>query len=291
MKKVLSYLKLIQKIKENLKLFPNYELKKYATLNEINHPYKAYKIQPKKLNPKMPLLIITTGFHGEEPQGPLTISKNIYQIIQDAKQHKIQLIIYPCINPSGWEHNKRYNLSNENPNNSFFAYKLKDNTISSELPIKTKFKSIQYFKNLPKESKSLLKDILKYKPTAILDIHQDDEMPKNGNSYIFLLGPKEQIIHIQKKINKITAIAKKSKIPMQEPLQNIPKNLKGKIAKSYITDENAILQIHDTSITDLAFRKGAKFAITLETSQNLPPKIIDKINFTYIKELINLISR
>ena len=48
-------------------------------------------------------LVITSGFHGEEPAGPLTLAESFPEIAAYARARDVGLRVYPCINPSGFE--------------------------------------------------------------------------------------------------------------------------------------------------------------------------------------------
>src|SRR5689334_19887684 len=67
-------------------------------------------------------LVITTGFHGEEPAGPLTMAAHLAEIAGWVREAGITAHIFPCINPSGFEAGSRYNASGEKPNNDFLRY-------------------------------------------------------------------------------------------------------------------------------------------------------------------------
>src|SRR5690242_3816345 len=58
-------------------------------------------------------LVITSGFHGEEPAGPLTLCHYFEAIAAYARERGVGLRVYPCINPSGFEDGTRYNRSGE----------------------------------------------------------------------------------------------------------------------------------------------------------------------------------
>ena len=96
-----------------------YNLISYGTVKE-DKDYNLYKIIINNNSQKT--VLVTTGFHGEEFNGPISILKIIDEIKQYSKFKKVNLIIYICINPSGFEKHKRYNLSDESPNNDFLRF-------------------------------------------------------------------------------------------------------------------------------------------------------------------------
>jgi len=60
-------------------------------------------------------VLITAGFHGDEKAGPLTLLEHIAEIVDYAAARGVGLLVYPCINPSGFEVGSRYNRSGEKP--------------------------------------------------------------------------------------------------------------------------------------------------------------------------------
>jgi len=56
-----------------------------------------------------PLLMIMAGCHGEEPAPPLAFFKNYQRIAEAAETHRVNLVLYPLVNPWGFSRNKRLN--------------------------------------------------------------------------------------------------------------------------------------------------------------------------------------
>src|SRR6185436_1963931 len=100
-------------------------------------------------------VLITAGFHGEEPAGPLTLATHFGKIAAYAKKRRVGLTVFPCINPSGFELGTRYNASDEKPNNDFMRYRLDDGTTVGELYGRhPHFKSWHLYKRGPKETRA-----------------------------------------------------------------------------------------------------------------------------------------
>ena len=114
---------------------------------------------------KSPLLIIMAGCHGEEPAPVLSIFENYKVISQEAEKYKVNLLIYPLVNPWGFSRGKRMNRLGLNCNRNWFHKKI--SKIASEV-------------------KTIAKDIVKYKPDVFIDLHEDDETKKLF--YIFTYG-------------------------------------------------------------------------------------------------------
>lgn len=127
----MGYQELIDRFrKKGLKLIS------YGLVKE-NKIYRLYKIVVDSNSKKT--LIITSGFHGEEYNGPISLLQIIDKVIDYAKSKKVNLIIYPCINPSGFDLRQRYNASNEIPNNDFLRYEIKKGMWTSIIRPKQEF--------------------------------------------------------------------------------------------------------------------------------------------------------
>lgn len=116
----MKYHELINQFKKK-----NISLISYGKARELKKIYSLYKIVVDNRSKKT--LIITSGFHGEEFNGPISLLAIIKEIATYAKKKKVNLIVYPCINPSGFDLRQRYNASGEKPNNDFLRYEIKRN--------------------------------------------------------------------------------------------------------------------------------------------------------------------
>lgn len=312
MQRVRDYNTLIESVKNKLESVKDVVVLLYGSVKERNKEYLLYKIQSSSLSRRDRLLIITTGFHGEEPAGPLTIAHYARKIIHYAQKKKVKVVIYPCINPSGFEYNKRYNLSDEDPNNFFLYYQIAPGIFASEIAPYIHFQKAIYIhktflkKRMAKESLMLIKDIEKLferaTPRGILDIHQDNESPLRNGFYISI-----HALHKRPYINLIKRTAWKAKIvknalldPETNHVLDSPKNNFGvitpvdiakRLKKYWQTDEYGILDIRDGTITDFLNQEGVKHAIAIETDVALSLKKARKINFMWIKGIIDLISK
>ena len=104
------------------------------------------------------------GCHGEEPAPPLAIFKNYKIISEIAKKQRVNLIIYPLVNPWGFDRNKRLNQNGLNCNSNWIHKE--DKRIADEVKI-------------------ISKDIKKFKPLIFVSIHEDDDTKKNFISLPF----------------------------------------------------------------------------------------------------------
>lgn len=256
------------------------KLVSYGSIKE-DKTYILYKI---KINNKSKrTLIITTGFHGEEFNGPISLSKIINEVIAYSKKKKVNLIIYPCINPSGFEHKRRYNLSKEKQNNDFIRYKTDRGWVGNLINKNEKFIQIKIIKNQAKETLLLKKDLFKQNivPVAILDIHQDDDL-LNSDFYAYIFDKSETYRKIMFLCDKF---AKRASNAYATNFDHFGREYSEKI------DGDGFLISHDGTLTDMFFQLGSEFSAVIEINIKTPLSTSKQINKTWIESLIDLTSK
>src|SRR3989344_4988560 len=124
-KKRMGYDELIQGYKTT-----GYKLERYGTVKEpFKKKFKYYPLYKIVINPEgKKTLLITAGFHGEEFNGPISLLKIFDEAAAFAKDLGVRLLVYICVNPSGFDLRQRYNASNEKFNNDFLRYKIEKDT-------------------------------------------------------------------------------------------------------------------------------------------------------------------
>jgi hypothetical protein len=219
-------------------------------------------------------LLITSGFHGEEPAGPLTLATHFAEIAAHARRAGVGLRVYPCINPSGFEHHQRYNRSGEKPNNDFLRYETTPGVLKGELGPSESFLRWSFFHGGPKETRALKEDLARWPvPQAALDIHQDDYLPE-PMTYAYTFGERAPYIAMMKQAAPLATIARS--FPVDEQLRS---------------DGEGLIAFHDGSITDYYWRRGVRYVATLETTTVTPMERCHAINLVWIKGFIELAAR
>ena len=139
------------------------EIQKYFKVELLDVPDEKFKLVKftKHISAKAPLLMLMAGCHGEEPAPPLAIFKNYQQIAKAAEKYRVNLVIYPLVNPWGFSRNKRFNREGVSCNTNWIHS-------DGESPAK--------------EIGVIKKDMKKYKPTMFLSMHEDSE---TGESFYF----------------------------------------------------------------------------------------------------------
>ncbi|MFH0940155.1 MAG: DUF2817 domain-containing protein, partial [Planctomycetota bacterium] len=132
------------------------KIQKHFTVELLNVPDEKFKLVKftKHISAKAPTLVIMAGCHGEEPAPPLAIFKNYQHISKTAEKHRVNLIIYPLVNPWGFSRNKRFNHQGLSCNTNWIH---PDGAAPA------------------KEIAMIKDDLKKYKPRVFLSMHEDSE--------------------------------------------------------------------------------------------------------------------
>ncbi len=278
--KSLTYEKLMRGFREK-----GYELESYGTVKEtVRENRKNYRLYKTVINPRFKkTLLITSGFHGEEFNGPISLLGFFDEVTAFAKEMRVRLVVYPCVNPSGFDLRKRYNASNERQNNDFMRYiTKKEKLVGTLLKKDGPFNAFKIVDSPAKEVRLLKNDVLKYispAPHGVLDIHQDHL--KAGDFYAYIFSKREIYLKIMNQLKEIAEVAK-----------NVPAmNFEDGRKVYYRIDEDGFILLHDGTITDMFYRLGSEFVVTSETNTTLPLEKVCQINLIWIKELIKLIVK
>lgn len=281
----------------NQKLISSLKNRKDITIQKFPLQYKKGKfelvrIASKKISKKNKIIMIAAGIHGDEKAGPLTILKYGNKIINHAHRRGVKIIIYPLINPSGFEKNTRYNIDSNTwgiGSNDFLRYELKNGKIVDDLARKKEFKKWYWSsdKNLKvklAEETRLMHELLRKEPlkqiTAVIDIHQDYlSSQKNYFAYQYSFENKKVFEKIVPKISKIIPVLKNKKMWAGYA--------SGIALKS---DKNGFIIRHDGTITDLLYRLGNKYSIAIETIGSTPLDKAMLVNLTWILNIIDLVK-
>lgn len=188
--------------------------------------FSIIKLSSLKFNNK-PLLVIMAGCHGEEPAPVIAIFKNYKIFKQMADKAKINLVIYPLINPWGFDNQKRFNKQNINTNRKNW---------------------IHYKTKKANEVNAIFSDIKKLKPKIFANLHEDDTTKKEF--YIYSFG--------ERKYEKSLIKTGKKYFPIHH-------NSFIKDENAFLKN-GSIYNKHDGSAEDFMFHRGCKFSCCTETS-------------------------
>lgn len=220
-------------------------------------------------------LVITSGFHGEEPAGPLTLLEHLAEVVEYARARDVGLRVYPCINPSGFEDGTRYNRSGEKPNNDFMRYEVSPGEWKGELRPGDPFLRWVLYDGGPKETRAIRSELARHskRPNAALDIHQDRYLPE-PLSYAYVFGDQTAYEPLMNEAAKHVRIVKNA--PVDEVNRANPLGL---------------IEYNDGSVTDYYFRLGVPFTAALETTTATPMATAHQVNLIWIRGFIDLAAR
>lgn len=264
-----------------------YKLRYYGRVKEkVKGRKRRYHLYKTVINPRYKTtLLITTGFHGDEFNGPIALLEIIDKIAAFAKTKRVRVVVYLCINPSGFDTRKHYNASREEYNNYFMLYVLKNGRWVGVLKKNELYTATPKVPSPAKEVRPLQKDIQKYYdypvPNAVLDIHQQKGNLSTGDVFAYIFDRRGTYNRIMKKIERVAKIARNESWTENEDGRKIPVRI----------DEDGFVFVHDGSVTDMFYRHGTKWTVTSETKTTLSLEEVAQINWIWAKELIKLIAQ
>ena len=243
------------------------EISTFAEVEEDGRRYPLHEI----LIEGDPWLVITSGFHGEERSGPLTIAEHLPEIAAWARARRVGLRIYPCLNPSGFEAGRRYNASGEKPNNDFLRDEIAPGVWKGELEPGEAFLRWELFREGPKETRAIRARLeASPAPAAALDIHQDHHL-RGPLFYAYTFGDPaayRPIVEVSRAHGTLAA---------RTPVDGVR-----------ATDDDGLIALNDGSVTDYYFRRGVRHAAALETTTQMPLPASAAINLVWILGFVEL---
>lgn len=246
------------------------ELFEYGAVQENGRSYPLFRLTV----PGPRWLVITAGFHGEEPAGPLTLLEHFPEIAQAARDQGVGLRVYPCINPSGFEAGTRYNASGERPNNDLLRYETAPGLWKGEIDEGETFLRYALYDGGPKETQAIRNELVKHAPPiAALDIHQDDYLPE-PLTYAYVFGDKEAYRPLMRASAPFATVAQDYQVDEHRH-----------------TDPDGLIVFHDGSVTDYFARAGVPYTATLETTTRTPMERCHAINLAWIHGFIRLATQ
>lgn len=243
----------------------------YGRVQELGRSFELLRMD----TPGHPRVLITAGFHGEEPAGPITLATRFASIAAYAKKRGVGLTVFPCVNPSGFELRTRYNASGEKPNNDFLRYRLADGSEHGELYGRNPaFRSVKLYRKGPQETRALRRVLERLRtPIAALDLHQDNYM-RRAATYAYVFGDARDYAPLARRSAKHLPIAADTQVDPR-----------------LTTDANGFIWFHDGSVTDWLMRRGSRWCATLETTTQSDLARCHAVNLIWIRGFIDLAAR
>jgi hypothetical protein len=224
-----------------------------------------------------PLVVVTAGFHGDEKAGPLTLLDHAAQLFAEARARGVALAIYPCVNPSGFEANTRYNVGGQRPNNDFLRYEIAPGVYRGELHTGETALSWRAFDGGPRETVALARALARLPtPVAALDLHQDNFI-HGCIFYSYVFGDRAAYRPLQARSGALLPVLRSCLVDSgYEPGSDVR------------ADAEGFIETHDGSITDQFYRAGVPYTAAIETTTDTPRALADEINLIWIRGFIDL---
>jgi hypothetical protein len=246
------------------------EVAEYGRVLEGGREYPLYRL----VVPGERWLVITAGFHGEEPAGPLTLAEHFAQVVEWAREQGVGLRVYPCLNPSGFEDGTRYNRSGEHPNNDFLRYEKAPGLWVEQVAEGEHFLRWALYGGGPQETVALRQELVRYAPpAAALDLHQDNYLHEPA-TYAYTFGDPGRYLPLVESSRAHAKVLRNSQVD-----------------EHHVTNAEGLIVAHDGSVTDWYMRQGVPWVATLETTTCTPMEACHAINLIWIRGFIELAAQ
>lgn len=227
--------------------FPNFEVEILS-----KDGVAVVKIKSKSIDNKIDLAI-AGGVHGEEIAGSMAIIENLHEILREAEEKNIKILVYPIVNFFGLERRERFNADGISCN-SFWIHEDGIMAIESQL----------------------VKDnISQYRVNYFISLHEDGEIEEQ-KFYLYNFGD----IEVAKRLVEVAS----TEIPAFETGFHGTAG-EDKIMNGMIYDE------HDGTFEDFMYHQGAKASICTETPLKMDLQKRIAINNKWIKEIIKIAAK
>ncbi|MDQ3262407.1 MAG: DUF2817 domain-containing protein [Myxococcota bacterium] len=246
------------------------QVSEYGAVLENGRHYPLFRLDV----PGERLLVITSGFHGEERSGPLTLATRFRELAAAARAAGVALTVFPCINPSGFEVGSRYNASGEKPNNDYLRYEVTPGQWKGELTTGEAFLRWKLFEGGPKETQALRVQLEALPtPVGMLDLHQDNYTPGPW-VYAYTFGEKAPYLALLEASRRYAQIG--GNLPVDE-LRDV--------------GPDGLIEFNDGSITDYFLRRGTRYVATLETTTETPLADTQEVDLIWAHGFIQLVGK
>jgi predicted double-glycine peptidase/predicted deacylase len=266
------------------------QLKRHR-LKHRSSGYDFYRIVSRDAKPNDRFMLIRAGIHGDEVAGPLTIIQYFNRIFDYAHKRGVKLIVYPLGNPAGFDARQRYNTDGGEGsgfNNDFVRYELENGDWVDDVGRGAKFKRWYWSSdrrlnlNLPTET-LLMHELLRADPleniVAALDLHQDHiSRIDRAAAYHYAFGDLLAYGRIVEAIHKTVPVLANKVISAGQ-------------ASGMRTNREGFIVRHDGTFGDLLYRLGVTYPVTAETTGKTPLDKACRVNWLWIKGLIDLAAR
>jgi predicted deacylase len=260
-------------------------------LEQSGTGYDFFRIASKGIQRNDRVMLLRAGIHGDETAGPLTVLRYFGRIFDYAHKRGVKLIVYPLGNPAGFEALRRYRPDGGEPgaaNNDFLLYELENGDLVDDIGRGAKFRRWYWSsdrrlnRGLPAET-ALMHELLQRDPlesiVASLDLHQDTITPVDrAAAYHYAFGDLAVYDRIVDQIHEVVPVLSHKVIRAGQ-------------SSGMRTNRRGFIVRHDGTLGDLLHRLGVPYTVTAETTGKTPPDQACRVNWLWIKGLVNLAAK
>ena len=253
--------------------------------------YDFFRIASRSIRRNDRVMLIRAGIHGDEAAGPLTLLRYFNRMFDYAHRRSVKLIVYPLGNPAGFGAGQRYFHDPDEkaaPNNDFLLYELENGDLVDDIGRSARFKRWYWSSDprlnhaLPAET-ALMHEMLKRDPlesiVATLDLHQDMITPMDrAAAYHYAFGDLTMYDRIVEAIRAVVPVLSNRVISAGQ-------------SSGMRTNRQGFIVRHDGTLGDLLHRLGVTHAVTAETTGKTPLDAACRVNWMWIKGLVDLAAK
>jgi hypothetical protein len=115
--RVRDYFSLLARL-DDASIPEGFRKEQYGVITYDDRSYPLVRVVSQNWNADLPSALITGGVHGCEPAGVEAAMTVIQEVLPDLSR-QFNFVVYPCVNPSSYEMDSRWNFLKQDPNRNF----------------------------------------------------------------------------------------------------------------------------------------------------------------------------
>ena len=204
--------------------------------------------------PGSPVVAVLATQHGDETVGALMLYQYAERILDVARAAGVGLVLFPCVNPEGYEHGK-HETDNDLSTNWVIMYEVAPGKWETELKPGQRYMGIRPAKR-SKETVGVVDVLARLRPAALLDLHQDSILPP-GYTFAYTFGDRTPYRAMMARLER-DGVAR--------PFHTRPLKNSSWSDVPLVTDDAGLVELRDGSFPDWAWRQGVKLSFCVEVS-------------------------
>lgn len=195
---------------------------------------------------------VIAGQHGEEQAGVAAVSNRWSELAQLAVNWGVELRVYPCANPEGFDHLVRFNARRQEPTNAAIEYEVLPGVWRGEVDPGERWLATRRCAPASDESRWLVNDLQVFRPDVVLDLHGDSDVPAGG-AFAYVFGERAPYAE---------GMRRSGAVPYADAF--LRNRSWTDAAPKLKTDDRGLCSFNDGSVTAWAWLCGARLATCVE---------------------------